>query len=95
MSTFNENNKHSGFYEYNAKTGKGKQLITGPYSYGGIVKAKDDDNIIFTRQSFEEFPDIRFSDLSFKNTLKLSNANPQSIPKIYRLNLACMFIITS
>jgi dipeptidyl aminopeptidase/acylaminoacyl peptidase len=77
LSTFDENNKHSGYYEYNASTAKGKQLITGPYSYDGLVKAKDDTKVIFTRQSFEEFPDIRLSELGFKNEVRISNANPQ------------------
>jgi dipeptidyl aminopeptidase/acylaminoacyl peptidase len=77
LSTFNENNKHSGYYQYNAKNGKGKQLISGPYGYGGIAKAKEANHVIYTRQSFEEFPDVRISDLSFKNETKLTNANPQ------------------
>ena len=77
LSTFDENTKHAGYYEYNAKSGRGKQLISGPYSYGGLVKAKDDNTIIYTRQSFEEFPDVRLSDLNFKNETRLTNANPQ------------------
>ena len=77
LSTFDENTKHSGYYEYNAKTEKGKQLISGPYSYGELVKAKDSDNLIYTRQSFEEFPDVRLSDLNFKKETRLTNANPQ------------------
>lgn len=77
LTTFDENNKHSGYYEYNAKNGKGKQLLSGPYSYSRPLKAKNNDKVIFTRQSFEEFPNIRISDLNFKNDKVISNANPQ------------------
>jgi len=77
LTTFNENNKHSGYFEYNAKNGKGKQLLSGPYSYSRPRKARLSDAVIFTRQSFEEFPNIRVSDLSFKKDKVISSANPQ------------------
>ncbi|WP_347925969.1 prolyl oligopeptidase family serine peptidase [Pontimicrobium sp. SW4] len=77
LTTFDENNKNSGYYEYNAKNGKGKQLLSGPYSYSRPIKARNSDKVIFSRQSFEEFPNIRISDLSFKNSKVISNANPQ------------------
>ncbi len=77
LTTFNETTKHSGYYELNRKNGKGKQLLTGPYRYGTPRKAQDDNNLIFTRESFREFPDIRYSDLSFKTQTKISHANPQ------------------
>ncbi len=77
LTTFNENNKHSGYYEYNAKNRNGKQLLSGPYSYSRPRKARLSDDVIFTRQSFEEFPNIRISNLSFKKDKVISNANPQ------------------
>lgn len=77
LTTFNENNKHSGYYEFNAKNGKGKQLLSGPYTYSRPSKARLSNAVMFTRQSFEEFPNIRISDLSFKKDKVLSNANPQ------------------
>lgn len=77
LTTFNETNKHSGYYELNRRNGRGTQLLTGPYRYGTPRKAQDDNNLIFTRESFEEFPDIRYSDLSFKAQTKISSANPQ------------------
>ena len=77
LTTFNETNKHSGYYELNAKNGKGKQLIEGPYTYSRPRKAQESNKVIFTRQSFEVFPDILYADLSFKSETKISTANPQ------------------
>jgi dipeptidyl aminopeptidase/acylaminoacyl peptidase len=77
LSTFNEEDKNSGYYEFNGKNDKGKQLVSGPYAYSKPKKAKKANKLIFTRQSFEEFPDIRFADLSFKTPTKISAANPQ------------------
>jgi len=79
FTTFNEINKHSGYFEFNPKTNKGKQLITGPYSYSRPSKAQQGENLIFARQSFIEFPNIIYSNLNFKKQTVLSNANPQQI----------------
>lgn len=77
LTTFNENTKNSGYYEYNPKRNRGKQLVDGAYSYSRPIKAKDSKQVIFTRQSFVDFPNIRVSDLSFKKQTVISNANPQ------------------
>ena len=77
LTTFNEETKNSGYYEYNPKRRRGKQLLDGPFRYSFPMKAKDDNNVVFTRQSFIEFPNLRISDLSFKKQKVLSDANPQ------------------
>lgn len=77
LTTFNEADKNAGYYEYNAKSGKGKQLLSGPYRYTNPIKAKQNNKLIFTRESFVEFPDIQYSDLGFKSQTKISKANPQ------------------
>jgi dipeptidyl aminopeptidase/acylaminoacyl peptidase len=77
LTTFNETNKHSGYFEFNPKNRKGKQLLTGPYNYSRPTKAQFGKNLIFTRQSFQEFPNIRLSDLNFKKQVVISDANPQ------------------
>ncbi|MFY0593855.1 prolyl oligopeptidase family serine peptidase [Roseivirga sp.] len=79
LTTFNDTNKHSGYYSYNARNGRGSQLLTGPFSYGRPVKAQDDDHVMFTKQSFEAFPNIHYSDLSFKSSKQISDANPQQV----------------
>ena len=77
FTTFNETTKNSGYYEYNAKRNRGKQLVDGAYSYSRPIKAKKSNTVVFTRQSFVEFPNIRVSDVSFKKQTVISNANPQ------------------
>ena len=77
LSTFNETTKNSGYYEYNAKRNRGKQLVDGPYSYSRPIKAKDKNEVLFTRQSFIDFPNLRVSNLSFKKQTVISDANPQ------------------
>ncbi|MBL4724338.1 MAG: S9 family peptidase, partial [Lutibacter sp.] len=77
LSSFKEFNKNGGYYEFNLKNNKGRELVSGPYKYSRPIKAKESSTVIYTRESFEEFPNILISDLSFKSKLKLSNANPQ------------------
>ena len=77
LSTFNEASKNSGYAALNMKTGKLKTLISGPYRYGRVMKAQKSEGLIFTRESFIEYPNIRYTDLSFKNHKVISDANPQ------------------
>jgi dipeptidyl aminopeptidase/acylaminoacyl peptidase len=77
LTTFNETNKNSGYFQYNPKSKKGKQLLNGPYRYSTPKMAQQSDKVIFSRQSFQEFPNIRFSDLTFKTQTVISDANPQ------------------
>ena len=77
LTTFNETTKNSGYYEFNPKRNRGKQLVDGAYSYSRPIKAKNSKNVLFTRQSFIDFPNLRVSDLSFKKQIVLSDANPQ------------------
>lgn len=77
FTTFNEETKNAGYYEFNPKNNEGKQLLDGAYRFGKPKKAKLNDAVIFTRESFTEFPNIRYSDINFKNIKVISNANPQ------------------
>ena len=79
MLTFNETTKNSGYYEFNHKKNEGKQLMDGPYRYSSPKKARLSDDIIYTRQSFTEYPDIRLSKLGFESEKLISNANPQQV----------------
>tara|TARA_R110002073_G_scaffold72537_1_gene177243 strand:+ start:221717 stop:224569 length:2853 start_codon:yes stop_codon:yes gene_type:complete len=77
FTTFNETTKNSGYYEYSYKSKKGKQLLESPYNYSRPRMAQQNNKVIFTRQSFKEFPNIRYSDLNFKKQTLISDANPQ------------------
>ena len=77
LSTFNEETKDAGFAEYNPKTRKTKTLLISPHRYSRPKKALLDDAIIYTRESFSDFPDLRVSDLSLKKSITISNANQQ------------------
>ncbi|MFB9052304.1 alpha/beta hydrolase family protein [Formosa undariae] len=77
FSSFNEDTKHSGYYKYDVKRQKGSQILEGPFKYSTPTMAQKSTDVIFTRASFTEFPDLRYSDLSFKKQIQISDANPQ------------------
>lgn len=52
-------------------------IMQGDYRLTAPVKAKNSDVIIYTKENFELFPDVLLSDLSLKNSVQLTNANPQ------------------
>lgn len=77
LRTFNETTKDAGFYKFSYRRGNGQQLVSGPYNYGTPKKSRDASKMLFTRESFIEFPNLRIGDLDFKNVRTISNANPQ------------------
>lgn len=76
LSAYGEWTKESGFYE--VKVGKKpKALRFEDKMLGRIIKAKDANRVMYTEQTFVDFPDYWVSDLSFKKPKKITEANPQ------------------
>ena len=75
LSAFGQWTKKSGFYELRA--GELKPLIYEDALYGQLIKAKNADRYVFTRETFGEFPDLRVSSSTFADAKKITNANPQ------------------
>ncbi len=77
LSAFNEITKASGYYKLSLKDNKLTKLLMADYRFGGVVKAKLANQVLFTRESFREFPDVWSTDLNFSAPKKISEANPQ------------------
>lgn len=77
LSVFNDQTKATGYYSLSLKTGELKSLIYGNYRYAGVSKALDSDRILFTRENYNEFPDVWLSNMSFSAPKKITTANPQ------------------
>ncbi len=78
FSGFNELSKGSGYYLGSIeKATAPKALLAGNFRLANLKKAKKADAVIYTKETYEEYPDVRFSNLSFKNALKLTNGSAQ------------------
>jgi dienelactone hydrolase len=75
---FDEKDKSSGYVWFNIHTGVKEQIQSDHYNYTRrVVKARDANHFLFTRESFEVFPDLLLSKDNLKSYRKISDANPQ------------------
>ena len=78
LTAYNEVSRESGFYALGTnRKEEPKLLISGPFMFANIKKAVSSEVVLFTKESFELFPDLWISDFNFKKPLKITNANPQ------------------
>lgn len=78
LSAFNTINKDAGFYSLDiSKQDSPKKLIMESYNFNIPVKAKHAKKLLWTKQSFQLFPDLYLSNSNFNNEIKITNANPQ------------------
>ncbi|HAF30974.1 MAG TPA: peptidase S9 [Bacteroidales bacterium] len=74
----NEITREEGYYKsslINKKTPI--ELMAGKFALNRPLKAKNADVFVFTKESFEEFPDVLISENDFKKNRKISDVNPQ------------------
>lgn len=78
LEAFHRTNKQSGFYkEHTSRTRMPQPLLMDDYAFSFVNKAKSSNDILFTKSSFTDFPNLWYSTLEFKNPKKISDANPQ------------------
>lgn len=77
LTAYHNKKKYTALYSATiSKSGVGK-LVEEPRRYTLLAKAKRADRILYTRQSYTEFPDLWTSDMELKSPKKVSNANPR------------------
>ncbi|MET0517381.1 MAG: prolyl oligopeptidase family serine peptidase, partial [Burkholderiaceae bacterium] len=78
LSAAHEVNRSTGYYRLRASGGTPQRLIQSDKLIGGLLKAKNSERVLFTAQSFVEFPDLWTSaGLDLAAPQKISAANPQ------------------
>ena len=77
VTAYGEWTKKTGYFTLPVGGGAPSALVVADKSIGGAIKAKDADRVLFTQQSFQEFPDYWVTTSSFASPKKLTDANPQ------------------
>ena len=77
LSAYGEWTKKSGFYRLDRLGQAPTELVYSDHSYGRPTKAHDANVLMYTRETFVDFPDYYVSAMDFKNPTKITNANPQ------------------
>jgi dienelactone hydrolase len=77
LSAYSHEEKYTAFYSCIPGKSQVKKRLQEPKRFDFLKKAKNADRILYTRESFEEFPDLWISDLDFSAPRKISSVNPQ------------------
>lgn len=78
LSAFQLENKASGFYRDQISGGRQPvQLVMEDRRFSAPRKAKDADQLLFTRESFVEFPNLWVSEMDLSDKRQVSDVNPQ------------------
>ncbi|RLE00631.1 MAG: S9 family peptidase [Candidatus Aminicenantes bacterium] len=77
LSSYREMEKNFGFYEAQLIKAGVKRLLEEKKKFKFVALAKKAPVIIYTRESYEEFPDLWITDLEFRERRKLTEVNPQ------------------
>ncbi len=78
LKGFDENSYQAGYYTALLSRAKSPiELLKGNYRVGSVTKAKHANQIIWSTQTVENYPEIKLSNLSFKDAKTVSKANPQ------------------
>jgi len=77
LTGFSEDDKSEAVFSFTYGKNVAKTLISGDYQYDSFNKARGAENVIFSQENFETFPDILSTDITFNSTKRISNINPQ------------------
>ena len=78
LKSFNDVSKESGYAYLNLKTRTLTDVESGPYNYTTrIIKAEKSDDMLFTKENFEIFPNLILTNSTFRNQKQISDINPQ------------------
>ena len=77
LSSYHDWNKNFGFYRAHADRPGATRLLEEERRFRYLSKAENIDRALFTREDYNEFPDLWVSDTDFGGAKKLTDVNPQ------------------
>lgn len=77
LSAYNHVNKQNGYFKTNPRAGRNpSEVVMGPYRYAQARGAADTDMFIYTKENYEQSPNL-FISKDFKKEVQLSHTNSQ------------------
>lgn len=79
LQAVNQENRGEAYFklDWQKNNATPQKLLGGDYALSYLSKARNDEQVYFTKETFTEFPDLLTSALDFNKVTKVSNANPQ------------------
>jgi len=78
LSAYHNMKKHYGFFSCRVGASGVRKLIEEEKRFRFLAKARKVEVLMYTRESYQEFPDIWISDLEFSSPEKITDVNPQT-----------------
>ncbi|MCP4711601.1 MAG: prolyl oligopeptidase family serine peptidase, partial [Planctomycetes bacterium] len=78
LSAYGEKTKKTGYFRMSPGR-RPQEVIYVDKSMGRPTKAKNANKVLFTMQTFVDYPDYYVSDVDFEFPVKITDANPQQI----------------
>ncbi len=75
---FGEKDKTYGFYGIRVGREGYERYAEGPHRYRFVDASESGDRILYTRESYREFPDLHIADDRIRDSRKLTDLNPQT-----------------
>jgi dipeptidyl aminopeptidase/acylaminoacyl peptidase len=76
LASFDVGDKSFGFFQTHASRGGLLPLLDEEKRYRFLAKAEDAETVLFTREDYDEFPDLWVGDPSFHDVRKITDVNP-------------------
>lgn len=78
LQAFDEKTKGSGYYQTRfTAPASPKALLAGNFKLQPPLKAKNADVVLYTSETFEQYPDVRLTDLRFRHSVRLTDGYRQ------------------
>ena len=77
LSSVQELTKKEGYYNFDPSAGAVSKLYEGDFKTGRVIKAKDSNLFLFTKETFKDYPDYYATDNAFKSVKQVTFTNPQ------------------
>ncbi len=81
LASFGEDDKAFGFRATVATRGGLEDLLVEDRRFRVVAKADDADVVLFTREDYDEFPDLWVSGLDFRDPRRVTDVNPELIER--------------
>lgn len=80
LSSYHNKDKRSGFYTATIGNPGVSRLVEAAKKFTFLAKAKEADVYLYTREAYDEFPDLWVSDAAFRRPKKITSLNTQIDP---------------
>ena len=78
LSGFNEKTKASGYYSAKFTSASSpKVLLEGDFRLSSLIKAKKSEAVIYSSETYIQYPEIKLSDLKFRKSIQLTHLGRQ------------------